>query len=109
MVDYLVVSTAAESHEAAMRLARSAVAAKLAASAHVTGPVSSVFWHEGRLGEGEEWQTSFKTTAARYTELETHILERHPWTNPEVSAVPLVSGSAPYLEWIGRTVASDRA
>ncbi|MGC0421763.1 divalent-cation tolerance protein CutA [Embleya sp. AB8] len=108
MADYVIVSTAAESRETATELARSVVAAKLAASAQVTGPLVSVFWHEGRLGEGEEWQASFKTTGDRYAELEAHIIEHHPWANPEVSAVPLVSGSALYLEWIRRTVASGQ-
>jgi periplasmic divalent cation tolerance protein len=47
----------------------------------VIGPVVSVCWHEGRYGEDEEWQVLLKTTAARYAELEAHLLDRHPWDN----------------------------
>jgi periplasmic divalent cation tolerance protein len=104
--DFVQVSTAADRRDAAAELARSAVEAKLAASAQVVGPVISVFWHEGELGTGEEWQILFKTTVERYPDLEAHLIAKHPWQNPEISAVPLTAGSASYLDWIRRTVAS---
>jgi periplasmic divalent cation tolerance protein len=103
MSDYLQVSTTTESREAAVTLARSEVGAKLAASAQVFGPVTSVFWHLGELGEGEEWQVLLKTTVDRYADLEAHLIENHPWQNPEITAVPLVAGSASYFAWLRRT------
>jgi periplasmic divalent cation tolerance protein len=105
MADFIQVSTTADSREAAAALASSAVKARLAASAQVIGPVASVFWHEGQYGEGEEYIAALKTTADKYADLESHLLAEHPWKNPEISAVPLVAGSSPYLEWIRRTVA----
>lgn len=105
MADYLLVSTTAESHDVAMTLARSAVEARLAASAQVYGPLRSVFWHLGELGTGDEWQVMLKTTADRYRALEEHLVAKHPWTNPEVTAIPLVEGASQYLEWLRRTVA----
>lgn len=76
----------------------------LAAAAQVFGPVTSVFWHKGEFGEGEEWQVLLKTTESRYAELEAHLIAEHPWDNPEVSAIQL-RGSAAYLAWIDRTTA----
>jgi periplasmic divalent cation tolerance protein len=105
MADFVQVSTTADSREAAAALGRSAVKARLAASAQVTGPVASMFWHEGQYGEGEEYIAALKTTVEKYAALEAHLLAEHPWKNPEISAVPLVTGSDPYLEWIRRTVA----
>jgi periplasmic divalent cation tolerance protein len=104
MTDYLQVSTVADSREAAAHLASSAVAARLAAGAQVYGPVASFFWHKGEQGEGEEWQITLKTTAARFPELQAHLMAEHPWDNPEITAVPLVVGSAQYFEWLERTV-----
>jgi periplasmic divalent cation tolerance protein len=66
MADYLQVSTTADSRDVAMDLLRSAVQARLAASGQVFGPAASVFWHEGELGEGEEWQVFLRTTTDRY-------------------------------------------
>ncbi|MFE7427164.1 divalent cation tolerance protein CutA [Streptomyces sp. NPDC057545] len=53
-------------------------------------PVTSVFWHHGEYGTGEEWQVLLKTTADQYPAPEAHLLERHPWDNPELCAVPEV-------------------
>ncbi|GAA2630791.1 hypothetical protein GCM10010411_80890 [Actinomadura fulvescens] len=87
------MSTTVHSREAALELLRSAVGAKLAASGQVLGPAVSVFWHKGHLGEGEEWQLLLRTTAARYEELEAHLIEEHPWENPEVTYTRIDGGS----------------
>lgn len=104
MTDYLQVSTVADAQETAVRLARTAVAAKLAAGAQVHGPVASFFWHQGQSGEGQEWQVTLKTTADRYNDLEALLLSEHTWENPEITAVPLVAGTAAYFAWLDRTV-----
>ncbi|GGR96204.1 hypothetical protein GCM10010169_45920 [Micromonospora fulviviridis] len=104
MDDFLQVSTATLTRDAGVRLAEGAVAARLAASAQVLGPVTSVFWHLGEQGTGEEWQVLLVTTAARYAALERHLLTEHPWRNPQVVAVPIVSGATDYLAWVRRSV-----
>jgi periplasmic divalent cation tolerance protein len=105
MTGFVEVSTATDSREAAQQLARSAVQARLAAGAQIVGPVESVFWHLGEFGTGQEWRLLFKTHMDRFTELEAHLLEHHPWKNPEISAVPIVAGPAGYLNWLRRTTA----
>ncbi|MEU1466052.1 divalent-cation tolerance protein CutA [Streptomyces sp. NPDC005727] len=100
MTDLLQVSTATPTRQEAIELARSAVGERLAAGAQIIGPVLSAFWHDGEFGTGEEWQLLLKTTKARYPELEAHLLERHPWRNPEIASVPIVMGSKGCLDWI---------
>ncbi len=107
MTDFLQITTTADSSEAAAKLARSAVSARLAAGAQVSGPVTAYFWHLGEEGQGEEWQVTLKTTAERYPELEAHLRAEHPWDNPEISAVPLVAGSADYFAWLRKTVTPE--
>jgi periplasmic divalent cation tolerance protein len=80
------------------------VARRLAASGQVVGPVTSVFWHLGEQGAGEEWQVLLVTTTDRYPDLERHLIGEHPWDNPQVIAVPLVAASMDYLAWVRRTV-----
>ena len=101
MADYVQVSTVADNRETAVELLNSAVKARLAAGGQVFGPAATAFWHLGEFGNGEEWIVVLKTTAARYPELEAHLIEVHPWDNPEVSFTPL-GGSAAYLEWVSR-------
>ncbi|MCQ6245780.1 divalent-cation tolerance protein CutA [Streptomyces malaysiensis] len=107
MTDFLRVATATETREEAEKLAGSVVTARLAAGAQIVGPVGSVFWHQGEFGTEGEWQLSFKTRADRYADLEAHLLEHHPWKNPEVSAVPIVAGSDAYLRWVERMIESN--
>ncbi len=109
MTEFVQVATATESRQEAEKLARSVVSARLAAGAQIVGPVISAFWHQGEFGTGEEWQLLFKTRADRYADLEAHLLQHHPWQNPEVSAVPIVAGSDTYLRWIERTTGPDAA
>lgn len=105
---YFQVTTVAESQESAVRLAQSAVAARLAASAQVVGPIVSVFWHHGELGNGEEWQVVLKTTATRYLALRDKLLSEHSWDNPEITAVEIVRGTEPYFDWLEKTVDPER-
>jgi periplasmic divalent cation tolerance protein len=105
VTEYLQVATATETRDTALALAESAVAARLAGNAQVIGPVTSVFWHLGEQGQSEEWRLLLYTTADRYTALETHLLDRHPWTNPQVIATPIVAGSTACLEWLRQSVA----
>ena len=99
------MSTTTETRDAALALAKSAVEAKLAASAQVHGPVTSVFWHHGEFGMGDEWQVLLRTTSERYPDLERLLVDNHPWDNPEVTATAITAGSAPYLDWVRRATA----
>ncbi|KOX15257.1 divalent-cation tolerance protein CutA [Nocardiopsis sp. NRRL B-16309] len=103
--DYVQVSTATETHDQAVELAKGVVEAKLAAGAQVIGPVGSVFWHLGEFGVGEEFKLVFYARADRYPDIETHLIGHHPWKNPEVVATPIVQGSQDYLRWVGSTTA----
>ncbi|MFY1669299.1 divalent-cation tolerance protein CutA [Plantactinospora sp. WMMB334] len=107
VTDCLEVATATETREVAVALARYAVGARLAGNAQVIGPVTSVFWHLGEEGTGEEWRLLLYTTADRYAELEAALLERHPWDNPQVTATPIVAGSADCLAWLSNSVSPE--
>ncbi|GHJ48615.1 divalent cation tolerance protein [Catellatospora sp. TT07R-123] len=99
MTGLIQVSTATEHRDAAVTLAGEAVRLRLAASAQIIGPVTSVFWHLGEYGTGEEWKTALITTKDRYAELEAFILANHPWQNPQVTAVEIVAASAACATW----------
>ena len=105
--EYVQVTTAAETKEAATTLAGSAVRAHLAASAQVVGPVTSVYWHLGEYGESDEYMIVLKTTFEGYPALEEHLIKNHPWENAEIVAVPFVAGAPNYLAWIRETVAES--
>ncbi|MEU7068576.1 divalent-cation tolerance protein CutA [Streptomyces narbonensis] len=101
----LTVLTTTDSPEKAETLARGAVEARLAACAQVSGPVTSVYHWQRAIETAEEWQVVFKTTEARYEDLEAHILAAHDYETPEIIATPVVRASSAYLGWLGREVA----
>jgi periplasmic divalent cation tolerance protein len=105
MNDLLRVTTATPTLDDAKRLARSAVAARLAGNAQITGPVISVYWHLGETGEGEEYALTLSTTAAAYPALEAHLREHHPWDNPEITAIPLAAAPEAYATWLRESTA----
>lgn len=105
-VAYYQVVTTTDSRAEADRLARGAVEARLAACAQVLGPITSSYWWEGAVASDDEWQVSFKTTAAAYPALERHLREAHSYDVPEVLCLPVTAGNRAYLEWLDTEVAS---
>ncbi|MER5399553.1 divalent-cation tolerance protein CutA [Streptomyces sp. NBC_00386] len=96
----LAVLTTTDAAEKAEALARGAVAARVAACAQISGPVTSVYRWEGAVETASEWRIQFKTTAARYPALEAYLLDAHDYDTPEIIATPVVAGSPDYLRWL---------
>ncbi|MGQ4387527.1 divalent-cation tolerance protein CutA [Streptomyces sp. SAS_270] len=99
-VDWLTVLTTTDAAEKAEALARGAVEARAAACAQISGPVTSVYRWKGVVETAAEWQVLFKTTAARYDDLESYLRHAHDYDTPEIIATPIVRGSADYLRWV---------
>ncbi|MEU9751335.1 divalent-cation tolerance protein CutA [Streptomyces niveus] len=98
--EFLTVLTTTDSAAKAEALARGAVEARLAACAQISAPVTSVYHWQGAIETAQEWQVLFKTTAARYKALEAHLTAAHDYDTPEILALPVVRGNAPYLAWL---------
>ncbi|MET8856844.1 MULTISPECIES: divalent-cation tolerance protein CutA [unclassified Streptomyces] len=96
----LAVLTTTDAAEKAEALARGAVAARVAACAQISGPVTSVYRWQGAVETAAEWRVQFKTTAARYPALEEYLLGAHDYDTPEIIATPVVAGSPDYLRWL---------
>ncbi len=97
---FLQVQTTTDSRAEAMELAQEAVQARLAACAQVAGPVASTFWWEDGIERAEEWLLTLKLPAERFSELADFLMERHSYDEPEITAIPIVAGTAGYLDWI---------
>ena len=108
-IEFLQVQTTTDSRAEAMELARAAVEARLAACGQVAGPVASTFWWNEELERAEEWFVFLKTTADRYAELAAFITERHSYDEPEILAVPIIAGAAPFLAWLREGTRAEEA
>lgn len=63
--------------------------------------VASIYRWEGKIERAEEQLVVFKTTAARYSDLESAIIAAHPYTVPEILAVTAAKGLDAYLRFVG--------
>ncbi|MEU2245600.1 divalent-cation tolerance protein CutA [Streptomyces sp. NPDC019224] len=102
---WLTVLTTTDSEEKAGELARGVVEARLAACVQISAPVTSVYRWQNAIEAAEEWQLLIKTTAERYDELEAHLQEAHDYDTPEIIALPVLRGSARYLNWVSAETA----
>lgn len=98
--EFLTVMTTTDSEETAERLARGAIEGRLAACAQVGAPVTSVYRWNDAVETAREWQVLFKTSQARYPELERYLLQAHDYDTPEIIATPITRGGAGYLSWV---------
>ena len=104
MAEYLQVLTAAGSEEEAAKISSALVERRLAACVQVLGPMSSRYRWQGEVEQAREWLCLAKTEASRYPQLEAAIRELHSYEEPEIVAIPIVAGSAGYLDWIGASL-----
>ena len=96
----ILVITQMPDRESALALARSLVESRLAACVSVGAPVESLYHWRGKIETALEVPVTGKTQPSRYAEVEAAIRAQHPYELPEIVAVPVVDGLAPYLEWI---------
>jgi periplasmic divalent cation tolerance protein len=96
-----IVTTTANAEDA-RRIARALVERRLAACVQIVGPIESVYRWEGKIETAAEFQCWIKTRAELYDRVEQTIRELHTYDVPEILAVPVVQGSAAYLEWLRR-------
>jgi periplasmic divalent cation tolerance protein len=100
MAEYIQVITTTGNKTDAEKIAEVLVEKKLAGCVQIFGPISSVYWWEGKMQRGKEWFCLIKTTRTMYENLESAIRKVHPYKVPEILAIPVVGGSKDYLCWL---------
>jgi periplasmic divalent cation tolerance protein len=102
--DAIVVLMTAGSREEAVRLADMLVVARLAACVQILPEIESVYHWQGKVERAPEVLLLAKTTEANFAALEAAVRSLHSYETPEIVALPITAGSAPYLEWLTANV-----
>lgn len=100
MTDKIVVLTTCDSREAAEKVARGVLEARLAACVNILPGVASLYWWKDKIEEAAEWLLVVKSSRAHFEKLRDQIVRLHPYDVPEVVALPIVDGAEKYLDWI---------
>lgn len=103
MSSAVIVSTSIDSEAAARALALAVVGERLAACAHVM-PITSTYRWRGNVEVQGEWLCQLKTTLECSEALMARIRALHAYGVPEIITIPVLSGYAPYLEWVADSV-----
>ena len=99
MGGYLVVliTTPVEKGE---EIANFIVENKLGACVNVVPEVKSTYWWKDNIERDREALLVVKTSFKKFEELRERVKEVHPYTVPEIVALPIVAGNTDYLNWI---------
>ncbi len=99
-MEMLLVLTTLPDAATAHALAAALVEQRLAACVSLLPDCHSVYRWQGRIENAEEIPLLIKTRAARYPALEQAIRSMHPYTTPEIIALPVSHGLPDYLAWV---------
>ncbi|RME12930.1 MAG: divalent-cation tolerance protein CutA [Aquificota bacterium] len=86
--------------EKGQELAEFIIQNRLGACVNVVPEVNSIYWWKGNIEKDRESLLVVKTSAKRFEELLKGVKSVHPYTVPEIIALPIVAGNEDYLKWI---------
>ena len=84
----------------AKQIAAHLMSRKVAACVNIVFSVKSFFWWEGEVDSANESLLVIKTQMKLFDKLKKAIKSKHPYTVPEIIALPIIAGSKEYLDWI---------
>lgn len=84
----------------ATRIADALVAERLAACVNQIPGVTSTYRWEGKVRADAEVLLLIKSTRERFEALRARLVALHPYEVPELIAIEIADGHAPYLDWI---------
>jgi len=107
MTDKIVVLCTCASAEEAAKIARHLVENRLAACVTIVPQVRSIYRWKGVVEDASEWLLIVKSRRGLVERLSAEIARLHSYQVPEVVALPLVDGSAAYLNWLDRELSHE--
>ncbi|RLI43026.1 divalent-cation tolerance protein CutA [Candidatus Bathyarchaeota archaeon] len=100
MSPYIVVFMTVSDKKEATKIAHSLLKERLIACANIVGPVSSLFWWEGKIDKASEFLVIMKSRKSLFKKLSEKVKELHSYEVPEVIAFPITEGLPSYLNWL---------
>lgn len=99
-MDIVVINCTVPNKKIAKDITRVLMKHKLAACVSMVENVKSVFSWEGEICEEKEILLLIKTRRTNYGKVKLVIEDLHPYSVPEIIALPVVDCSEDYLKWL---------
>ena len=99
-METIVVFITASNEDEAAKIARALVEAHLAGCVNIVKGIRSIYSWQGKVEDESEVLMISKTRRELFEALLEKVKELHSYAVPEVIALPIVEGSADYLNWL---------
>jgi periplasmic divalent cation tolerance protein len=106
MTPYLQVVTTVENKTQAETMARILLEKRLVACVQIVECGSMYHW-QGKIESSGEYLCLMKTRDDLFASLQSAIEKLHPYEVPEILALPVENGNAPYLQWLEQELKKD--
>ena len=98
---YIVVMITTPDGDTARLVGEALLEKRLAACVNILPTIQSLYWWKGAIHHDDEVLLIAKTRADLFEEqVIPAVKSAHPYTTPEIIALPILMGSVDYLDWI---------
>jgi len=104
MTDQIVILSTCGSEQEATKLAQLLLERRLAACVNVAPRILSFYRWKGKIESNYEWLLIVKTSRELFGSVSQALEAAHSYEVPEVIAIPIVDGSANYLDWLRSSI-----
>ena len=102
---FVVLCTFPNADEAS-NVAKTLVGEELVACINIVPGLRSIYRWQGEIHDASEVLAVIKTTEAGFPALEQRLAALHSYDCPEILALPVNQGHAPYIDWVLGNVSS---
>jgi periplasmic divalent cation tolerance protein len=99
---FVIVFITVDSQEEAQKITDILLTERKAACVNILPGVESHYWWQGKKETAQEILLIVKTQEKLLDELVTLVKMHHPYSIPEIVAIPIIGGNIDYLKWLER-------
>jgi periplasmic divalent cation tolerance protein len=103
-IDYITIFCTSPDLDTARKISEELVQSRLAACCNILPGIQSIYHWENILQQDDELLILIKTRSDIFSEVERKIKDIHPYSVPEIIALPLIHGNVEYLNWMDDNV-----
>jgi periplasmic divalent cation tolerance protein len=101
---YLIIFCTVPDVNIAKKISRVLVEEKLAACCNIVSGLNSIYSWENKIQDETELLLIIKSRQDLFSELEQQVKKLHPYSVPEIIALPIYDGNIEYLKWMDENV-----
>lgn len=96
----VVVFITVDSEQTAEKIMDALLKERKAACVNIIAGIDSHYWWQGKVESADEVLLIVKTRAVLLDDVIALVKKNHPYTVPEIIALPIIGGNEDYLKWV---------